>query len=96
MAMVRVETTFDDGSRSSEPCPRCGARRLTLLEFPPVAALPYLPYSELIGMGEAHVAATPGIGCLECGAEWPDLASFRDEASATGDGSVDQGELPST
>jgi hypothetical protein len=25
--------------------------------------------------------AEPAIGCLACGAEWPDLAAFNDEAS---------------
>lgn len=93
--MVRGETTPDD-ARSAEPCPRCGARRLTLLEFPEVAALPYLPYSELIGMGEVRQAATPGIGCLECGAEWPDLASFRDEADGVDEGPLDQEDPLST
>lgn len=35
------------------------------------------PYAELLGMGEVRVREDPGIGCLRCGAEWPDLAAFR-------------------
>lgn len=74
--------SHDPESRSGEACPRCGAHRLSLLHFPRVDARGVRPYDELIGMGDPVADDPPGIGCLACGAEWPDLAAFRDEASA--------------
>ena len=79
--MVRVHDQHDDGSRSAHACPRCGAHRLALLEFPSITALPYQPHSELIGMGEPRAAGMPGIGCLACGAEWPSLAELEAEGA---------------
>ena len=55
----------------------CGAHRLTLLYFPDASARGVLPYDELIGMGDATPDTPPGIGCLNCGSEWPDLETFR-------------------
>lgn len=69
-------------ARSEEACPRCGRHALGLIDFPHVAAMGVQPYNELLGMGEAQVRQDPGIGCLRCGAQWPDLAAFR---SAQGD-----------
>ncbi len=63
--------------RSAEACPRCGRHALSLIDFPQVAAMGVQPYAELLGMGEVRVREDPGIGCLRCGAEWPDLAAFR-------------------
>ena len=63
--------------QSGEACPRCGAHRLALIEFPDVPVMGVQVNSELLGMGELHEAAPPGIGCLACGAEWRDLAAFR-------------------
>lgn len=65
--------------RSAEACPRCGAHQLTLLRFPQLDVLGVRPYDDLIGMGDAKATTEPGIGCLACGAEWPDLAAFREE-----------------
>lgn len=67
----------DPKARSEQACPACGAHRLTILDFPDVPALGYQAYSELLGMGELHASTPPAIGCLECGAEWHDLAAFR-------------------
>ncbi|MEX2548491.1 MAG: hypothetical protein WD830_12010 [Chloroflexota bacterium] len=66
-----------DDTRSKEACPVCGERQLTLLRFPTVDVLGVQPYAELIGMGDPSPDTPPGIGCLACGSEWPDLNSFR-------------------
>jgi hypothetical protein len=50
---------------------------LTLLYFPETSARGVLPYDELIGMGDPSADTPPGIGCLACGLEWPDLEAFR-------------------
>ncbi len=70
---------------SAEKCPRCGAQRLTLLWYPRVDARGVRPYDEIIGMGDPAPDDPPGIGCLGCGAEWPDLAFFREEEAAPRD-----------
>jgi hypothetical protein len=67
----------DEDERSEEACPACGAHRLTLVGFPDIDVMGYQPYSELIGMGDVRGARQPGIGCLECGAEWESLGAFR-------------------
>lgn len=64
-------------ARSQEKCPECGEHRLTLLYFPTTDARGVLPYDEIIGMGDPTPDTAPGIGCLACGAEWPDLEAFR-------------------
>jgi len=68
---------------SKEACPRCGQHQLAVIELPDLAnPLPYEPANELFGMGtDLHVGGSPSIGCLHCGAEWPDLEAFRREAS---------------
>jgi hypothetical protein len=83
--MVRPQDPHESDPRSERRCPRCGEHRLALLEFPRIAALPYQPHSELIGMGQPSHGTTPGIGCLACGAEWASLTTFEREAA---------GELP--
>lgn len=42
----------------------------------------YHPLDEAIGMGVAPSLEQPAIGCLACGAEWPDLNAFRAEEHA--------------
>jgi hypothetical protein len=67
----------DDAARSDEACPACGAHRLALVDFPETPAAGYQVNSEMLGMGEVREVTPPAIGCLACGAEWPDLAAFR-------------------
>lgn len=67
----------DETARSDEACPACGAHRLVLLDFPDTPISGYQANSDLLGMGDLHEATPPAIGCLACGAEWPDLAAFR-------------------
>ncbi len=74
----------DQSERSTEACPTCGAHRLALLEFPEVPAVGYQANSEIIGMGELREPRAPAIGCLACGAEWSDLAAFREARRADG------------
>jgi hypothetical protein len=77
-------STETDAERSKEACPVCGERRLTLLYFPDASARGVMQYDELIGMGDPSVDTPPGIGCLACGSEWPDLESFRAAAKGMG------------
>ena len=77
-------TDSPDEARSNESCPVCGEHRLTLLYFPATSARGVMPYDELIGMGDPTVETAPGIGCLACGSEWPDLAAFRRVKEARG------------
>lgn len=70
-------TDSSDAARSREACPVCGEHRLTLLYFPDTTARGVMPYDELIGMGDPSADTAPGIGCLACGSEWPDLDAFR-------------------
>jgi hypothetical protein len=67
--------------RSAKACPVCGAHQLSLLEFPSLSTVGYQPYNEIVGMGEPGESSLPAIGCLACGAEWPDLAAFRQGAA---------------
>jgi hypothetical protein len=66
-----------DSARSQEPCPVCGKHTLSLLDFPHVATMGVQPYSDILGMGEPSVEQPPGIACLTCGSQWPDIDSFR-------------------
>ncbi len=67
----------DETARSAQACPECGAHRLALLDLPTTSVAGYQVNSELLGMGEPGSDAPPAIGCLACGAEWPDLEAFR-------------------
>ena len=75
--VVRHEPSLD-GARSEEACPACGRHTVSLLDFPYVSTMGVQPYTELLGMGEPSVQQAPGIGCLSCGTQWPDLKAFRD------------------
>jgi hypothetical protein len=62
---------------SAEMCPDCGAHRVALLPLPDTAVLGVQPYTDLLGMGDPSAPLRASIGCLACGAEWPDIDSFR-------------------
>jgi hypothetical protein len=81
-------TESSEEPRSQEACPVCGEHRLTLLYFPDVDVLGVQPYGELIGMGDPSANTPPGIGCLNCGSEWPDLDAFRAAADREDDASA--------
>jgi hypothetical protein len=68
-------------ARSELACPVCGQHRLTLLYFPSTDLRGVRPYDELLGMGDPSPETEPGIGCLNCGSEWPDLDAFRQAAA---------------
>jgi hypothetical protein len=70
-------TEPSDAERSAEACPVCGAHRLTLLYFPDASVQSVRPLDELYGMGDKPADTLPGIGCLNCGSEWPSLEAFR-------------------
>lgn len=74
------DPALDEETRSAEACPRCGAHRLALLSMPTIDTTGYRPFDELYGMITVPNREEPGIGCLACGAEWPDLAAFNAEA----------------
>lgn len=73
-----------EGARSAETCPVCGEHRLTLLYFPETSVIGVRPYDELYGMGDASADTEPGIGCLACGSDWPDLTEFRRAQNGAG------------
>ncbi len=72
-----MDPTTDETSRSVEACPACGAHRLAVLDLPTTPATGYRAYDELIGLRALESEPRPAIGCLACGAEWPDLQAFR-------------------
>ncbi len=74
------DPALDDATRSAKACPRCGAHRLALLNLPTIDVSGYRPLDEIYGMVTGPSLEEPGIGCLACGAEWPDLAAFNAEA----------------
>ena len=71
------DPALDEATRSEAACPRCGAHRLALLNLPTIDTTGYRPLDELYGMTGGPNLRPPGIGCLACGAEWPDLAAFK-------------------
>ncbi len=73
-----MDPTSDETSRSAEACPMCGAHRLAVLDLPTTPVRGYRAYDELIGLRGLETEARPAIGCLACGAEWPDLEAFRE------------------
>jgi len=76
------DTSGDDAARSAQACPRCGAHRLALLDLPEIDVTEYHPLDEAIGMGVAPSLEQPAIGCLACGAQWPDVGAFQAEEQA--------------
>jgi hypothetical protein len=70
------DPAIDESTRSETPCPNCGAHRLALLKLPAIDTSGYRPLDEIYGMVTGPSLEEPGIGCLACGAEWPDLATF--------------------
>jgi hypothetical protein len=66
-----------DRTASAETCPVCGAHRVAVLPLPETAVLGVQPYTDLLMMGDRPAPLRAAIGCLACGAEWPDLDSFR-------------------
>jgi len=74
------DPALDEATRSAEACPRCGAQRLALLNLPSIDTTGYRPLDEIYGMVTGPSLEEPGIGCLACGAEWPDLTAFNAEA----------------
>jgi hypothetical protein len=74
------------GARSEEACPACGEHSLSLIGFPYVSTMGVQPYTDILGMGEPQADQPPGIGCLACGVEWPDLDSFREAQSGSASG----------
>lgn len=73
------DPALDDSSRSAAACPRCGAHRLALLILPQIDTTGYRPLDEAYGLTGGPRLEAPGIGCLACGAEWPDLTTFSSE-----------------
>jgi hypothetical protein len=74
------DPALDGSSRSAAACPRCGVHRLALLRLPRIDTTGYRPLDELYGMTGGPNLEEPAIGCLACGAEWPDLATFSHDA----------------
>jgi hypothetical protein len=69
--------------RSRDACPRCGAHQLAVLDVPDVELTGYQPANASMGIAtDVRLEGEPGIGCLACGAQWPDLAAFRVEQAA--------------
>jgi hypothetical protein len=62
---------------SAEACPVCGAHRVAILPLPDIAVLGVQPYTDLLMMGDRPAPPRDAIGCLACGAEWPDLDAYR-------------------
>ncbi|HEY2888340.1 MAG TPA: hypothetical protein VGJ17_06970 [Candidatus Limnocylindrales bacterium] len=79
------DPALDETSRSAAACPRCGAHRLATLDLPTIDTTGFRPLDEIYGMTGGPSLEEPAIGCLACGAEWPDLAAFNEEASGRGD-----------
>ena len=70
------DPALDESTRSEAACPNCGAHRLALLNLPSIDTSGYRPLDEIYGMVTGPSLEEPGIGCLACGAEWPDLTTF--------------------
>jgi hypothetical protein len=79
------DPALDETTRSAAACPRCGAHRLATLDLPTIDTTGYRPLDEIYGMTGGPNLQEPAIGCLACGAEWPGLAAFNDEASGRTD-----------
>jgi len=87
LPLKRPEVQADPGleaERSRESCPACGRHTVSLLGFPYVATLGAQPASDILGMGELSPDQPPGIGCLSCGAQWADVAAYREARGSSG------------
>jgi hypothetical protein len=69
---------MNDHARSEEACPVCGEHRLALVRFPGETPPDDEAPGAILGATLARDDEAPAIGCLACGAEWPDLGSFRE------------------
>ncbi len=83
---ARPDPAVDESARSDDACPRCGAHRLALLSLPQIDTTGYRPLDEAYGMTGGPRLEAPAIGCLACGADWPNLAAFRAERAGGRDG----------
>jgi hypothetical protein len=71
---------MSSAERSVDACPRCGEHRLALVDAPEVELTSYQIANETLGIPtDVRTESLPGIACLACGAEWPDLDTFRAE-----------------
>jgi hypothetical protein len=66
-----------NADRSSEACPVCGQHTLHLLYFPEVDVTGARQYDDILGFGDIKPDDPPGIGCDNCGSDWPSLDEFR-------------------
>jgi hypothetical protein len=71
--------------RSAERCPGCGAYQLALIDFPDLDVARQSITHAALGMVEPDDNTPPAIGCLSCGAQWPDLVAFREAQRGHGD-----------
>ncbi len=78
------DPALDELTHSATACPRCGAHRLATLDLPTIDTSGYRPLDEIYGMTGGPNLQEPAIGCLACGAEWPDLAAFNAEVAGGG------------
>ena len=83
---VTGDPALDESARSEAACPNCGAHRLALLKLPTINTSGYSPVEAVYGMGNGPSPDEPGIGCLACGAEWPDLAAFNEAVARQSEG----------
>ncbi len=66
--------------RSREACPRCGEHRLALVSTPEIDLTSFQVANETLGVPtDVRTEDVPGIECLACGSQWPDLDTFRAE-----------------
>ena len=74
----------DETERSREACPRCAEHRLAVLDVPDLEMSNYQVANRTFGIAtDVRLEGEPGIGCLACGAQWPDLAAFRAETAGS-------------
>jgi hypothetical protein len=67
---------MSDTTRSKQACPACGQHTLAVDEPPRIDVMGIQAYSDMLGMGDVHEEAMPGIICLSCGTRWRDRAAF--------------------
>jgi hypothetical protein len=67
---------MSDTTRSEQACPACGQHSLAVDEPPRIDVMGIQAYSDMLGMGDVHEEAMPGIICLSCGTRWRSRAAF--------------------